>query len=168
MNKLNVFYPDGAYRWWYRLSPSYVFRQLKWALQRVTRGFSDYDVYDLDHYYMELFQQSIEHLRTHKNGYPDGMSEEGWDAYLKEIVEHCRMALSNDYFNAYEEEYSKTCHLCFEYSEDRRYRISKTDPEYEELRQNWLNRGKEINTEKAMHRDKALDMIKAHFSDLWD
>ena len=53
MNKLNVFntqwcpwkYPNN----WIRNARLF-FRQFKWAYQRMTRGFCDFDTWDLDSY----------------------------------------------------------------------------------------------------------------------
>lgn len=72
-NNLNVFKFDlprgkGIYKiiqW-----PRNLFRKIKWAYQRVTKGYCDYDVYSLDVFYANLFVVSLRELAEKENGYP--------------------------------------------------------------------------------------------------
>ena len=73
MNELNVFnnswspwkYPSN----WIRNARVF-FRQFKWAYQRITRGYSDPDIWDFDTYLANLMSGDIEHLANITISYP--------------------------------------------------------------------------------------------------
>lgn len=61
-------------------------RILKHRRQRARRGFSDYDVWNLDGYLAQMIADTVAHLRAHGHGYPGNLSNEAeWDAILKRI-----------------------------------------------------------------------------------
>lgn len=106
MNKLNVFntqwcpwkYPSN----WIRNARLF-FRQFKWAYQRMTRGFCDFDTWDLDNYYLELFYQTLNHLAENTHGWPSDEkfpNFEDWQNYLKELADYFYRA--NDVNDFYE------------------------------------------------------------------
>ena len=66
----------------------YFIYSLKYAYQRATQGFSDYDLYDLGYFYADLFQASIQAFI--KGGVVctplrPNMTEEEWIAILTEM-----------------------------------------------------------------------------------
>lgn len=78
------------------------FRRYKWAYQRVTKGFADCDVWDLDVYYLHLFYATLNHLADITHGYP-GTTEfptpEVWDKYLRDMaMDFYKANESNDYY----------------------------------------------------------------------
>jgi hypothetical protein len=92
MNKLNVFnnpyfkwtYPAG----WFKNIRMF-FRSFKWAYQRITKGYADYDTYDLDAYYLDIFSNTLNHLADNHWGYPGNdefPNDESWTKYLKEMA----------------------------------------------------------------------------------
>lgn len=105
MNKLNVFntqwcpwkYPSN----WIRNARLF-FRQFKWAYQRMTRGFCDFDTWDLDNYYLELFYQTLNHLAENTHGWPSSEkfpNFEDWQNYLKELADYFYRANdTNDFY----------------------------------------------------------------------
>lgn len=105
MNKLNVFntqwcpwkYPSN----WIRNARLF-FRQFKWAYQRITRGFCDFDTWDLDNYYLELFYQTLNHLAENTHGWPSNEkfpNFEDWQNYLKELADYFyRADDTNDFY----------------------------------------------------------------------
>lgn len=105
MHRLNVFkqnYCPWKYPSNWRPNFRLFFRQFKWAYQRATRGYCDYDVWDLDSYYLDLFFVTLNHLADTAYGYP-GTKEfptyEDWQRALKEMAWHFFKANeSNDYF----------------------------------------------------------------------
>ena len=44
-------------------------RKKKWKRQRINRGFSDWDWWDLDQFYLNLFVSSLRHYATHTIGH---------------------------------------------------------------------------------------------------
>lgn len=168
---LNVFNRHNFYSWHY---PKYwgknlgiFFRQFKWAYQRITKGYCDFDWYDLDTYLAQLMANAIDDLAEYGMGYP-GTGEfdtpEKWKAYLKKIVLKLRYSLS-DLPNEYEEAWLTTFH------DDDLWRINEKHtptPEEEEIRHKYLD--KEIENEQKQFQAQlnALDMIKHVWGSLWD
>lgn len=58
-------------QWWKeRLSPSTYWRWLRFAYQRFTRGYTDYDWWGLDRYLSVLLPAMLRQLRDHHHGVP--------------------------------------------------------------------------------------------------
>ncbi len=99
MNKLNIFRNCCPYRW---TSPSYwlknfksLVQSFKFAWQRITRGYSDGDVWDLDFYLSKLLPAALRELAETSDSYPEFFSSgaicgslENWQAYLKDAAMH--------------------------------------------------------------------------------
>lgn len=88
MNKLNVFklnfyswrYPD---HWWRNIKM--FARAFKMAYQRVTKGFCDWDRYDLDYYYANLIGDSLKEFAHKTNSYPINIKPEEWTEKLDKL-----------------------------------------------------------------------------------
>ena len=105
MNNLNVFkspklplrYPSN----WSAIIRTF-FRSFKWAYQRVTRGFADYDVWDFDGFLLNILANGLEHLADTTISYPgdeEFPTYESWIKYLREMAMCFRKAdEGNDYF----------------------------------------------------------------------
>lgn len=170
MNNLNVFntrwsswkYPSN----WTRNMRAF-FRQFKWAYQRVTRGFCDYDYWDLDTYLSELLAQSLKKLADDGNGYP-GTEEfptyESWQEYLYKIVDLLRFSLNENMPNEYEEAWMKT----WEDKDNFLESVNNPTPEEKEITDKYLKKERENELLKHKAQDEALDMIKHVYNDLWD
>lgn len=62
------------------------FRELKWFYQRGKRGFSDYDLWDMDDYLLEVLPEMLKKFRSLKNSYPMKFkSMRDWQKVLKEM-----------------------------------------------------------------------------------
>jgi len=85
----NNVWRNTYYYHWYRIirNTKIVLRNIKYSYQRIVRGYSDVDVYDLDMFISALLRDSLKTLSERANGYP-GMGEfdtyEKWTTYLKE------------------------------------------------------------------------------------
>lgn len=169
MNNLNVFknywspwkYPSN----WIRNARVF-FRQFKWAYQRVTRGFCDYDYWDLDTYLSELMAQSIKMLADNTHGYP-GTEEfptyESWKEYLYKIVNLLRYSLNEDMPNEYEEAWTATWK-----DKDILDALNNKTPEEKEISNKYFDKEYENECLKRKAQDQALDMIKHVYNNLWD
>lgn len=170
MNKLNVFntywspwkYPSN----WFRNAKTF-FRQIKWAYQRITRGFCDCDYWDLDTYLSELLAQSLKKLADDGNGYP-GTEEfptyESWQEYLYKIIDLLRFSLNEDMPNEYEEAWMKT----WEDKDNFLESVNNPTPEEKEITDKYLKKENENELLKRKAQDEALDMIKHVYNNLWD
>lgn len=64
-------------------------RKLKWAHQRITRGWADRDTWDLDSSILEYLNGTIQYLADHHYGFPGHGrfdSDEKWTEYLREMA----------------------------------------------------------------------------------
>ena len=106
MNSLNVF-NNPYYKWRY---PScwlknirMLLHSIKYAYQRVTKGYANCDTFDLDNYYLNIFTGTLNHLADNHWGYPGNDefdTDEKWTAYLKEMAQKFYQANeSNEYYD---------------------------------------------------------------------
>lgn len=167
MNKLNVFnvyYCPWKYIGNWKENIDIFLRNFKWAYQRITRGFSDYDAWDLDSHMTELWCQSLLYLAEHTHGYP-GTDEfptyEAWQSYLYKIVELLRKSQEDykcdEYVNKYEKNYDAITKVW-----------GTRTPEEEEIVKKYLDEEARIDTARTNYRNQALDMIKHVYGHLWD
>ena len=86
MNKLNVFSNTDGFG---RISGNieYFFDNIKYAKQRITRGFADCDVWDYNSYLKKLFADGLVYLADNLLSYPERYgSAENWKKELKRIA----------------------------------------------------------------------------------
>jgi hypothetical protein len=93
MNHLNVF-NNPYYRWWYPncwLKNIKMFiRSIKYAYQRITRGWANCDTWDLDDYYEHIIADTLNYLADNHMGYPGNNEfpdDEIWTKYLKDMAQ---------------------------------------------------------------------------------
>lgn len=131
MNSLNIF---KMLHWSFR-DPINNFRNIKkiikYSWQRITKGYCDYDRYDIDRYLIDLLPNMLEDLADKTHSYPAGFNDlECWQNHLRHIADRFKNAkdfydLSDDVENYSMEEriefYNKS-ELClktgFEYLEN--------------------------------------------------
>ena len=146
---LNIF-ERAPYRWWqiWKIIKFY-FGTLKCAWQRMTKGYCYRDVYDLSEFYIELFSASLKELSETAHGYPlDFKDMKTWRDYLKEMAEHFLAASTNI-------QYMTQRVLNHEnFSEDKAQELIKAVMNDDKYREE--------------HLDKALNMFKERFYDLWN
>lgn len=111
MNDLNVF--SYGFRPWKYLrnwphNLKNCFRNIKRAWQRATRGYSDWDCRELDTFYLNLFESSLEHFRRYNEEYPANMTEDEWRETITEMI-NCfhRAQEKNFHYNPYSEDFYK-------------------------------------------------------------
>ena len=93
MNRLNVF-NNPYYKWYY---PQYWYKNIrmfihsiKYAYQRITKGYANCDTFDLDSYYLDIFNGTLNHLADNHWGYPGNdefPDDESWTKYLKDMAQ---------------------------------------------------------------------------------
>ena len=129
-------------------------RILKWSWQRITRGYADCDWWNFNSYISNLFSNA---LRSMKNGasHPVDMTSETWNAYLEEMAQlFYQCDESNDYYkNPAFDEYLD---------------LDTDDPRRQELQEKFLQTSRDNFEKMEADKDKAFDMLKERFFDLWD
>ena len=63
-------------------------RSIRWSYQRITRGFADVDVFNLDCYLSGVIIGTLNHLADHHFGVPYSLkdSPDEWTAWLRETA----------------------------------------------------------------------------------
>lgn len=146
---LNVF-EKAPYRWWqiWKIIKFY-FGTLKCAWQRMTNGYCYRDVYDLSEFYLELFSASLNELSKTAHGYPvDFEDMETWQNYLKEMADHFLAASTNIQYMT--------------------QRVLNHENLSEDNAQELIKAVMNDNKYREEHLDKALNMFKERFYDLWN
>lgn len=163
MNKLNVF-NNGYYYWrnirgwWNNLR--HVIRGFKYAYQRAIRGFSDYDCFDLDTYYLNLIKDTLRHLARNTHGYPLNYTEESWNQKLNDLADRIEYILKdNDEDNEYAAKY-------MEYLDSIHYDI-QTRSQYENYKE-YYERDKVLSMGKYDMTKKVFIELGEILPDLWD
>lgn len=150
------------------------FKSIKMAWQRATRGYCDWDVYDLDCFYRELIINSLTQFRENLLGAPcDFSTMEGkherkeeiddfvlWKEYIGDII-YCLQMSDEDYEfglkNKYEDEYF---HLLFKNEE--------TTKEHFELFEAYWQEEQKLNNKRHEYLEEGLSLLARYFEHLWD
>lgn len=165
------------------------FRNIKYAYQRVTRGFCDQDVWSLSDFYSELFYQSLNHLANTTIGCPAGgefedsdniTGFEKWQNCLKEMAEHF---LNTQEYNedvpinqellrlftemeSYIQDYKFV--KLFDSSCSQLEEVYKDEDKYNKAREIWLAKEEEAYEFRNSEKDIAFSMMQKYFFNLWD
>lgn len=167
-NRLSVFNTDWC-PWKYLSNwPRNVrlfFRQFKWAYQRVTRGFCDFDTWDLDTYFSMFLADSIKHLADNTHSYP-GTEEfptyESWHDYLYKISDLLNYSLG-ELPNEYEEAWLKKWE-----NKGLDFINGPETPEEKEITKKFLDKENSNELLKREAQNEALKMICHVYNQLWD
>jgi hypothetical protein len=161
-NELNIF--TGGYRPWYPRNwwsnIRYFFRTIKWGWQRATKGYSDYDTWDLDVFYSRLMIASMSQFRAEVQGYPFHMkSIYEWYDILDKIILLLKQANDDEPLeekNNLEEWYDE--YLSGEHKEDEGVK-AKVDQYYK--------REGELHEIRVQKRKEAFELLLEHYEHLW-
>ena len=111
MNRLNVF-NNSYFRWrnplnWVK-NLKIFFKSVKWAKQRITRGFADIDWWDLDCFYIDLITDSLNYFAEHTISYDDKYTPEEYKEKILKLASKFKyIGTDSDELNPYYEDYSK-------------------------------------------------------------
>lgn len=186
---------------WARLSDCPLWERIRgvgqnivWSMQRIKRGYSDYDVWNMDHYLQRLIPDMLLNLKKNRHGSPhldedDDACHAKWDKTLNKMIflwresneETCSMK------NPYEEEYFR----CFEEFEKKygtwgeklrtkkelssekktglsTMRFMDEVPEYKDIHEKYRTEQERLDKYRHKCWSEAMDMLKEWYWDLWD
>lgn len=155
MNSLNVF--NNCFSPW--RYPSNWFRNikcfgkcLKYCYQRITRGYCNSDVWDLDSTYLDLFHATLKDLANNTHSWPDRLfkTPEEWTQYLHETADCFYRANEWNYY--YKNEYEPA------------WRIDRG----KEVKDKYLKRELEIIKLREADFEEGMKRLHKIFFDLWD
>ena len=167
MNKLNVFntywcpwkYPSN-----WPANFRMFFRQFKWAYQRVTKGYCDFDYWDMDTHLSYLIPDMLERFIKDGHGYPGNdefPTPEAWNEYLQKTIDLFRYSQS-ELPNEYEDAWVKQL-------EERDFLFNKPEtPEEKEIADKYLAIENDNDEKKRIALDEALQRVFHIFHHLWD
>ena len=172
-NKLNIF--TGGYmpwyprNWWNNIK--HFFRTIKWGWQRATKGYSDYDTWNLDAYYSNMIIASLSQFRAKANGYPYYMNDiEEWYAILDKIIFLLKQANEDEPLEEknelakWYEEYLSTKTLNFTKVE----KINSEDDEETKAKvMQYYKREEELCNIRIQKRKEAFELLVEYFGYLW-
>lgn len=176
-NKLSVFQKSPYRKRCIIENIKYYCGCLRYAWQRATKGYCYRDIWDLDHFYTQLFIDSITYFKNNLHGAPSDLydekndSIEKWENYLDEMVLHFYNSLEENEVqkNEFEEEYHRLNPFEIIKNDQGFYSLKENhEAEAIKIREKWLERDKEIYDWRASELNKGLDMLKERFHDLWD
>lgn len=73
------------------------FRRLKWAYQRATKGYCDYDVWDIDSWLSEIMHDMLKQLADISNGYPANfVGPQTWKMELRRMADDFKASSAFD------------------------------------------------------------------------
>ena len=141
------------------------FRRYKWAYQRATRGYCDYDIWELYPFYSNLFSATLNQLANTAQGWPGDETfpnYKDWIEYLKRMSQlFYRSNEANEYYPtpegdkwwAWLQEH-KTADLINDNSNPYTTAMLQEERENDEKRKQDLY--------------QAIEMLKKTWFDLWD
>ena len=177
-NKLNIF-TDGYIpwyprNWWFNIR--HFFKTIKWGWQRATKGYSDYDTWDLDMYYSNLMIASLSQFRAKADGYPSYMNSiEEWYAILDKIIFLLKQANEDEPL----EEKNELAEWYKEYLATKPFTLTEVgngacimlpqdnDEETEAKRKQYFKRKDELYQIRVQKRKEAFELLAEYFGHLW-
>lgn len=178
--------------------PKLLIYSIKYSWQRITKGYCDKDLCDIDYWFMNIIPNMLQEFKDTKQGSPAVLGEdyiddngiscndtchEEWDKILEEMIflfremneETCTKK------NVYEEEYDQ---IMREFEEKygrfgelletkknkhgRRIHSPGELPEYSAIESKYYDEEKFLNEYRNMCKDKAIAMFAKWFHALWD
>jgi len=82
-------------------------RDVRFLIQRITRGWDDSETFSLDYSLAKLIAPRLKRFAEVRGGYPSGMTDKEWQADLDKMVAAFEFAASNEHWMAEPKEYEK-------------------------------------------------------------
>ena len=134
---------------------------VKWSWQRITRGWSDYDVWTMDEYLLAILPEMLDHLagETYREPVSYSVNEYPWQDYLWTTAQH--------FMNAREDQRRQTNQYKTALHTSMLADSIRPQEDREELSRLYFEREREIRDWRVSEKNIALDMLKEIFFDLW-
>lgn len=157
------------------------FRHIKWSWQRVHRGYSDYDIGDIDFWFNAVVPDMLLDFRNHMDGYPMRLQHEFHEEHKEEIgmpYEDLLVSISRSdpLGKEWDERMNEECRkrwrniidemrfMFLEANEDTCTKYPRSKMDHDE----YLQKDDEINEYRADCRKKAFALFCEWFEYLWN
>ena len=152
---LNVF-TYGYYNWKHPIhNIATFFHNLRRAWQRATKGYCDWDTWDLDQYYIQLIVDSLADFQKETNSYPSEISPEEWNKVLGEIQEHLKEGRFNSHDNPWADKLPGLD------------RINDSDAETNDIRAHFIEEENRLRQLEDEHLHAGLTLLTKWWHHLW-
>ena len=133
------------------------FKKIKWAYQRITRGFCDYDLYELDEFYKKLISNTLYEFAKKIDCNPDQFEYfEDWQNALENASNEFKYSI-NDKPNVYDDELFKRL---------KQDGFQETE-QFQELCQMAIHQQNRDERKRQFHFEKGLNFLKKYNQHLW-
>ena len=169
-------------------------RDIKWTHQRIWKGYCDYDIFSIDHWFMKIMPEMLKVFKETRHGSPVAVNchshivfldeeernqnvHDEWDKNLDRMIfllgemDEVSCSQQNPYADAYFEAVQKLMESPVEHADgSRTYRYPdlKEYPEYRELHENYHAEEKRLNQYRLDCKQEFFELFEKHFYDLWD
>lgn len=172
----------GYYKNWLHCFPQNVrqfFRTLKYAKQRIVKGYCDFDMIDLDRYYTNIIVATLTEFRDNTETIPivlkgtnnQQISLDEWKAILTQIIEHFKNSnpdAENEYTKKRDDLFDEAEDLVIKHAWERGGPIYKDEAKYYDLTNKWQVASTEAGAYQVNEKDKAFHLLSRYFYNLWD
>ena len=147
---------DFYYFLWRQYGFFFNWRWFKWGYQRIRYGFSDRQLWALDHTIAKFVYPRLKRFQE-PYGYPNGLDYETWIQYIDEMTEAFRLiVLDND-----DLDYSDLESVFYKDEKGRNRLEIKKDEEKDKIRN-------QIIGERDKQIERGLELFAKYFRSLWD
>lgn len=136
---------------------------IKCAWQRANKGYCFRDVWDIDHWFLNIVPEMLdEYIKVH-NGYPPDTTDEQWVETINKMAKCFRNAnkFTTEFVNPYEKEYLSTLTMDFDKGTLECSASEELDKNYHKAVAE-----KEIFMQKSL--DEGMELFHKYFRSLWD
>lgn len=96
-----------------------IFRHIKWSWQRITKGYSERDLFDLDYYYANLFSGTLKDFAKGLHSYPGPeISYDEWRDALCDTADKFEKCHNYDFFTTTTNNYEEIYEQCKKYKDE--------------------------------------------------
>lgn len=138
-------------------------RNIQCAWQRANKGYCYRDVWDIDHWFLNIIPEMLNDFVKEHHGYPDGMTDDEWVKILYKMAKCFRNANeeTTEFVNPYEEEYLSTLSMDI----DNGTLECTASPELDE---NYHKTEKEKDLFLKNSLAEGMELFHKYFRALWD
>lgn len=159
-----------------------LYYNIKYFIQRGKRGYSDFDLMDIDAFLLELIPNMLKDFKEKTDGFPLDLDEDIWNCILDEMINCFKKAnpnttdFANPYLKAYYENvvnpwYNQTVKPQIKNIEKEKQNFitldMSTPEEYKDLENLYKNVEKEKEEYLQANLEKGFEMLVKYFHNLW-
>lgn len=154
---------------------SQTFDNFRAGWQRIVKGYANRDVWDLDHYWLDILSHELRFLAENGSAYPGTEpfeTPEKWHQWLNGIADRLD-ALQEDWAesrNEYEQQYFKAMeeYRTVSFTDTGAIITTYNDDDIKELHDRWLARMDELNEAQMQETIDVFEELGRHWYLLWD